>query len=297
MCKMSTGVVTLFVAGLLGLACGNRSGLNTGGGRGGSGGASKGSQAGGGVAGGSAVGTGGVVARGTGGAGGSGGTIAAGGVGAGGTGGGSGGTIAAGGVGAGGTGGTTPTRDAGIARDAASRDSQHDALDALSCADRGVETAKRTPLRHRSTGATCSSQRAPGIVCNCVVPNGPWECNQDSDCTAGMSGRCLTGPVPSTQCSYDTCLSDSDCPARIPCHCRISDTSTEPNTCLTGSDCRVDSDCGPDGFCSPSACGPYHCHTASDTCLDDSDCFPAVCNFVPQQGHWVCGVGCGPTPP
>jgi hypothetical protein len=77
MFKMSTGVAALFVAGLLGPACTNQSGLNPGGYTGGVGGAAKGGQTGG-VAG-STVGVGGVVA------GNSDGTIGSGGVGAGGT--------------------------------------------------------------------------------------------------------------------------------------------------------------------------------------------------------------------
>jgi hypothetical protein len=71
------------------------------------------------------------------------------------------------------------------------------------------------------------------------------------------------------------------------------------NTCLT-SNCRVDADCGAGGYCSPadnvSSCGSvlgYFCHTASDMCLDDSDCTgsgmgPQVCTYVPTAGHWEC---------
>ena len=74
MCKMSAGVAALFVAGLVGLACSNHSGLNS---SAGDGGAGKGGQAG------STIGSG--------------------------TTGGSGGTIGGGGVGAGGPDGTTRT--------------------------------------------------------------------------------------------------------------------------------------------------------------------------------------------
>src|ERR1700690_3776192 len=77
MFKLSTGVAALLVAGLLGLACTNQSGLNPGGYTGGVGGAAKGGQTAG-VAG-STVGVGGVVAGKCGGA------IGSGGVGAGGT--------------------------------------------------------------------------------------------------------------------------------------------------------------------------------------------------------------------
>jgi hypothetical protein len=68
--EMSRSVAALFVAGLLGLACGDRSGLSSGGGRGGSPGGANGGQPGGGTAGGGsggAVGSGGLLADGTGG--------------------------------------------------------------------------------------------------------------------------------------------------------------------------------------------------------------------------------------
>jgi hypothetical protein len=68
--KMSVGVATLFIGSLAGLACTNRSGLNTGGGSGGDLGGANGGQAGGGSGGitggsGGAVGSGGLVAGGS----------------------------------------------------------------------------------------------------------------------------------------------------------------------------------------------------------------------------------------
>ena len=88
MFKMSTAVVALLVAGLVGLACSNGSGPSPGGSTAGTGGATKGGQAGGGVTGGSGgmIGVGGVGAGGTGGTTATGGTTGAGGMtGAGGT--------------------------------------------------------------------------------------------------------------------------------------------------------------------------------------------------------------------
>ena len=84
MFKMSTSPAALFVVGLMGLACGNQSSLNPGGGTGGAGGTTKGGQIGGGAGGGSGgtigasggaagatVGAGGIGTVGSGGAGGS----------------------------------------------------------------------------------------------------------------------------------------------------------------------------------------------------------------------------------
>jgi hypothetical protein len=95
MFKMSTGVAALFLAGLIGFACSNGSGLKPGGG---AGRAAKGGQAGGGVSGGSG-GTIGAGGTGAGSPGGAGGIVA----------GSTGGTIGAGGIGEGGAGGTGGT--------------------------------------------------------------------------------------------------------------------------------------------------------------------------------------------
>jgi hypothetical protein len=168
------------------------------------------------------------------------------------------------------------------------------------------DAGTRTPLLHRAAGATCPTGRAPGLnngpPARCSALTCPT-CGRDSDCTTGTNGRCLMNePVPVAVCSYDACFSDSDCPANTPCDCRDSASSSAPNLCLGGSDCRVDSDCGPGNFCSPSQYGQwcgftYHCHTASDTCVDDSDCVGAGCNFNKQTGRWACGGDCGPAPP
>jgi hypothetical protein len=146
-----------------------------------------------------------------------------------------------------------------------------------------------------------------GVAVACTGPadaNQNGNCEEDCDCTMGKNGRCLMGgPAPITFCSYDECFSDSDCPTGVPCACRSSSSSADPNYCVSGSTCRVDSDCGPGGSCSPSEymqwCGPhYHCHTAADTCINDGDCAGTQgCNFDTSAGHWACGGGCGPPPP
>ena len=170
------------------------------------------------------------------------------------------------------------------------------------------DAGTRTPLLHRAVGVACPTGRAPGLsICDCAGSDGSClcafgECGQDSNCTAGISGRCLmNGPAPITACSYDMCFSDSDCPPKTPCDCRDSASSSAPNSCLTGSDCRVDSDCGPGNFCSPSAVSwygtAYHCHTSSDTCVDDSDCGQFEnCVFDVQNSDWSCVV-LPPPPP
>lgn len=160
------------------------------------------------------------------------------------------------------------------------------------------------PTDHRSEAVACSQERAPGSAS--VV----GDCTEDSECTDGMNGRCISpnvvGPLGRSGCSYDTCFGDSDCRAK-PCRCRQSATSSAPNYCLTDSNCQLDSDCGPGGFCSPSllnvdssiagtassgsglAAFGYFCHTPQDLCLNDSDCDQYRC--LPEEG---CGwMACG----
>jgi len=174
-----------------------------------------------------------------------------------------------------------------------------------------VALTGRVPTNHRAAAATCPSQRGAGVVpTSCAYEAGAVGCLQDSDCTQGKNGRCNAsgGPVvipcPYPSCSYDACETDSDCAAKTACDCRSSATDGAPNYCATGSNCAVDSDCGPGGYCSPggftdSFCNipTYFCHTAADTCLDDSDC----CNFLPcsfdhNVGHFACGGACAPPP-
>ena len=178
-----------------------------------------------------------------------------------------------------------------------------------SVAEDAQDEGTPAPLFHRPTGTTCPAARAPGAnICNCAGAPGvcapcapPGGCAEDSDCTAGINGRCLDeGPLPNMQCSYDDCFSDVDCPAHTPCNCRDSASSSTPNSCLTGSNCRVDSDCGPGGFCSPSQPSwnelTYDCHTASDTCLNDSECASNQGCVFGQAGYWSCAV-IPPPPP
>ena len=148
----------------------------------------------------------------------------------------------------------------------------------------------KIPLQHRSTSVSCPSQRGPGPSCTGTMCS---SCSTDSQCTAGVNGRCFPweGQVSRGGCSYDECSSDSNCGAKTPCLCRSSSTDNSANMCDVGGNCAVDSDCGPGGYCSPSmeTCystnpeamvegrnyggpNPYYCHTASDLCTNDSDC-------------------------
>jgi hypothetical protein len=155
------------------------------------------------------------------------------------------------------------------------------------------------PTDHRVEGVACPEERGPGHAP--VVR----DCTQDSECTEGLNGRCISpnvlGPLGGSYCTYDNCFSDADCSMNEPCRCRRSAEDSAPNYCVTGSNCRVDSDCGPGGFCSPSLLDidssisgegspefGYFCHTSQDRCLNHSDCDTSACE-LPSCGSMACG--------
>jgi hypothetical protein len=148
-------------------------------------------------------------------------------------------------------------------------------------------------------------------------PHGTSGCKSDSDCTAGLDGRCDYTATSACACKYDACLTDADCPAGSDCACDANrggaGASGNPTVCLP-SNCRLDSDCGPGGYCSPSylaggpgGCGSqwygFFCHTPQDECGNWSDCKtngcmspngpngPATgvaCVYARELGHWKC---------
>jgi hypothetical protein len=199
---------------------------------------------------------------------------------------------------------TTPAHDGGKAG-AARTEAVHATSDAGPL-DSAVGHS-RVPARHRPAGSWCPTKRGPGGVPEWCHPDAGLSsgCVQDSDCSRGTRGRCLSAsPVPCAfGCFYDTCASDSDCGADRACECRPSASSPLPNWCVTSSNCRVDADCGTGGYCSPSlrcngsldsgslpGCVGYFCHTPQDSCTDDSDCTgDDTCNYDGANKRWSCG--------
>ena len=99
-------------------------------------------------------------------------------------------------------------------------------------------------------------------------------------------------------CSFDECLTDTDCPTGEACGCadEQSGNGENFNRCFPAN-CRTDADCGSGYTCSPSRSGScgylqgYQCHTAGDTCTTDADCCnPATpqCQYQPTLGHFAC---------
>jgi hypothetical protein len=169
--------------------------------------------------------------------------------------------------------------------------------------DAGAPDA-HVPDSHRPSALCCPVDRDPGSTCapDAAVP--PIACFGDSDCNKGTNGRCVVYPGTrsasggagffidgcSSECTYDECFSDVDCPGHVPCDCRVFGYGT--NVCRTGSRCSVDSDCGPGGFCSQDLSNLYYCHRPGDVCFNDRDCqqgeFGARCRFNTDTSQWQC---------
>ena len=199
---------------------------------------------------------------------------------------------------------SSPNRDAagnGSAESSSNGDAAHDGSPVSTSNDSGVG---RVPLNHRPSDAQCSDARPPGS-CTASALITPGGCLLDSDCAAGVNGRCLNpggGPAADCYCSYQECMHDTDCPAGKTCACLDAPYAGGSFTCVPGN-CRVDADCGAGGYCSPSSttgiCGDslagYYCHTARDLCVDDSDC-PATpgspdvpgCVYSAMDSRWEC---------
>ncbi len=153
----------------------------------------------------------------------------------------------------------------------------------------------RVPLNHRPNDEQCQQTAPPG---SCQIQGAPGDCNKDADCTNGTNGRCIesNGGAINCHCSYDTCTHDSDCQGQT-CACHGSAYLGAGNTCVPGN-CHTDGDC-PGSYCSPSfdtgSCGGlsgYYCHTAGDTCIDDTDCgnVGKVCAYSTTDKKWECAM-------
>jgi len=169
----------------------------------------------------------------------------------------------------------------------------------------------RTPAIHRAAATACDDKRpyfdagAPAVD---GAAAGYVSCHTHQDCTNGLNGRCVGNGHDGWRCSYDECLTDSDCARDAGtgsgvCAC-ASGFRSDNNICLVGN-CRTDTDCGTSGYCSPSLgdCGKYggptaytgyYCHTPDDECVDDADCggdsgySSPYCAYSEINGHWAC---------
>jgi hypothetical protein len=161
----------------------------------------------------------------------------------------------------------------------------------------GGDGGARVPLNHRPDDGQCQAAAPPGT---CQVQGAPGDCSKDADCINGKNGRCFesNGGALHCTCSYDTCTHDSDCTSQQTCACHGSAYLNGDNVCVPGN-CHVDANC-PGSYCSPSyetsGCGGlagYYCHTAGDTCIDDTDCGNngiKVCAYSATDKKWECAM-------
>lgn len=167
------------------------------------------------------------------------------------------------------------------------------------------------PVTHRAVATSCEGGAPPPTSCVASGTQGAQSnCTLGSDCTAGANGRCLAEtflPLSDVRCTcaYDLCVADPDCGPTALCQCATANPRGLGNHCLVAN-CRTDADCGEGGFCSPSrgeitgywnASSPdsftgYYCHTAADTCVNDTDCtvgpYGAHCAFDHSKQAWAC---------
>jgi hypothetical protein len=174
---------------------------------------------------------------------------------------------------------------------------------------RGGDAAQHVPENHRPNDSQCLTTPPPS---NCDSGDPSSTCKKDSDCMAGLNGRCVLSGMDGIECacSYDTCTSYKECTMGGPCSCHGSVDMSSGNVCAPGN-CQVDADCASGGgYCSPSDaqvnCGglpSYYCHTPSDECVNDSDCsgasacgtFDCGCAYDDSSHRWTCQafLGCG----
>jgi hypothetical protein len=101
-------------------------------------------------------------------------------------------------------------------------------------------------------------------------------------------------------CTFDQCLTDTDCPTGQACGCasQFGGNAIHYNRCVPAQ-CRQNSDCGTGGICSPSngaycsSLTGYYCHSPADTCTTNADCCngnlsSSECLYSEALGHFAC---------
>jgi|GEM_PF-1900799 len=114
---------------------------------------------------------------------------------------------------------------------------------------------------------------------------GDVPCTSDADCSAGADGKCIF-PV-WTQCSYGTCLEETDCAGGYRCGC---------GRCLQDHCGLSDDDCGAGETCELDASGchvsqAFYCTTPRDEC-EVGD--PPICSYQDDEegGYWSASTDC-----
>ncbi|MFT3925277.1 MAG: hypothetical protein QM778_22255 [Myxococcales bacterium] len=152
----------------------------------------------------------------------------------------------------------------------------------------GTECSRREDCTEEPHGLCVGSAEG-----QCRYPTNPatGSCELDADCFAEDGGTCSEHKeIRRTQCQYDACAVDGDCPTGSACMC--ADDRQGPacvkGGCTTEDDCPNGQTCLEDQVNWPSL---RHCTTPRDQCAKDEDCGPdfwRVCGFNEQLGAWTC---------
>lgn len=120
-------------------------------------------------------------------------------------------------------------------------------------------------------------------------------CHIDADCPKGFGCECGSGEgFDRNRCiELDACLADADCPTGSRCQCDHS----APNYCMP-SNCDSDAECnGSSCVDSPAQRGRpagRYCRTSRDRCSKSADCtakqggYEAQCGYDVAEGLWTC---------
>jgi hypothetical protein len=111
---------------------------------------------------------------------------------------------------------------------------QYEDLDAVADAD-VARNVSSVPLSHRATAVACPTVRRAGTVTAQCLDRGTFSvdpCRSDTDCEAGVNGRCdcMFPEAGYVGCTYDQCVTDTDCDGGV-CGCSLAGNTCVPDLC------------------------------------------------------------------
>lgn len=159
-----------------------------------------------------------------------------------------------------------------------------------------VEPAECDPFMASTESAIPPEYRGDGGAAGETgYPVFDFQCEFDSECSAGNNGDCffyhiqLDGIYAGTRCSYG-CNVDADCAAGTVCECTGGNNTCVPATCTTDDDCEGNRLCMRSEYfdgCSTNV--HYACQSPKDECTQHADCpLNGECGFDPNVGHHKC---------
>jgi hypothetical protein len=157
-----------------------------------------------------------------------------------------------------------------------------------------IYAASECPLRRFPSGLEVKPTKAcSGRTGECWVQ----VCRNEADCTDRAFGRCYgfmydAGAIEYTNCAYDGCRTNADCPAGTICACAFEGLlQCVRADCLIDANCPAGEQCVRADFCGQPL-GPFLCTSPADECRTNDDCVRArtgdSCSVLPDGGHFAC---------